>query len=521
MQTKGQQKKDGNSMPPINLPENSSGNELGGKLSSRGSLLKEVGPSQPLAACEPKQKTKAHSVGQTVGPSQPNEPHQTSDANSLVAQTVGPSLPDEPHQIRQASFSGLSMVVPVKINGIRTLATVDTAAQKTIISKDLYSKLDPVRRGKEVHLCNAEKDKTMTGFHLPSLTIELGANTYTWDVIVAPISNQVLLGIDFLKHLHIIVDLSQNALCLGKEIIPAKLRRNNKGQEYAVSRVIIKKRVTLHPHSVKSVTVSMAGPSDITFVVEPTTYNKGLLMGAGILPTGEHQFIDIVNDSDKFITLKSGHCCGTGTQLDDFVKEDHTNNNPQEKNTHVVRVSAVKTDEALVERKAATVGPSQHDCSEVPQGKTEPGERKKASPGKAAGATPPDKPINAVEGKILSRLPGHTKDSYLEAAPNLNSSQQKALATVLASYQDVFAKHKYDLGKFKSLEHKIDLEDPKPFKERIRRTPLRFQEQEEKLIKHMVEAGVIQPSESPWCSAPVLFRKKMTMTRNRQIRLIA
>ena len=42
----------------------------------------------------------------------------------------------------------------------------------------------------------------------------------------------------------------------------------------------------------------------------------------------------------------------------------------------------------------------------------------------------------------------------------------------------------------------------------MRRTPLNFQEEEEKTLTDMPEAQVIKPSTSDWASAPVLVRKK-------------
>jgi hypothetical protein len=47
----------------------------------------------------------------------------------------------------------------------------------------------------------------------------------------------------------------------------------------------------------------------------------------------------------------------------------------------------------------------------------------------------------------------------------------------------------------------------------MRRTPLGFQEAEEKQLNKMIEAGVIEPSSSNWASAPVLIKKKDNTVR--------
>ena len=58
------------------------------------------------------------------------------------------------------------------------------------------------------------------------------------------------------------------------------------------------------------------------------------------------------------------------------------------------------------------------------------------------------------------------------------------------------------------VKHRIDTGDAKPVKQRMRRTPLGFENEERKHLDKMLAAGVIQHSESDWASAPVLIRKK-------------
>ena len=66
------------------------------------------------------------------------------------------------------------------------------------------------------------------------------------------------------------------------------------------------------------------------------------------------------------------------------------------------------------------------------------------------------------------------------------------------------------MGRTNATKHKIVLKDPDtlPFKEHFRRIlPPQLDEVREHL-KLMLDAGVIQPSNSPWCNAVVLVRKK-------------
>ena len=79
---------------------------------------------------------------------------------------------------------------------------------------------------------------------------------------------------------------------------------------------------------------------------------------------------------------------------------------------------------------------------------------------------------------------------------------------LLTEFADLFATSDIDLASFDALEHQIDTGGARPVKQRMRRTPTVFQGEEEGHLDKMLAAGVIQPSNSDWASAPVLVRKK-------------
>lgn len=79
---------------------------------------------------------------------------------------------------------------------------------------------------------------------------------------------------------------------------------------------------------------------------------------------------------------------------------------------------------------------------------------------------------------------------------------------LLKEYQDVFAENEFDLGTFTEIEHSINTGSASPIKQRMRRTPLDFVQEEENHLHTMLEAGVIEPSTSEWASPPVFVRKR-------------
>ena len=95
----------------------------------------------------------------------------------------------------------------------------------------------------------------------------------------------------------------------------------------------------------------------------------------------------------------------------------------------------------------------------------------------------------------------------LEAWPKEQAEKARSL---LKEYHDIFLLEKLDTGHTKATKHKIVLKDPDtpPFKERFRRIPPQQLDEVHAHLKMMLDAGVIQPSNSPWCNAVVLVRKK-------------
>ena len=86
----------------------------------------------------------------------------------------------------------------------------------------------------------------------------------------------------------------------------------------------------------------------------------------------------------------------------------------------------------------------------------------------------------------------------------------KQARSLLAEYRDLFSLEKNEIRRTKATEHIIKLWDPDatPFKERFRRIlPPQVDEVREHL-KLMLDTGAIWPSNSPWCNAVVLVRKK-------------
>ena len=72
----------------------------------------------------------------------------------------------------------------------------------------------------------------------------------------------------------------------------------------------------------------------------------------------------------------------------------------------------------------------------------------------------------------------------------------------------VFSNGDTDLGTFTAVKHHIDTGNSKPLKQRRRRTPLGYANEQQEHLEKLLKDGVIEPSCPEWASPSVLVRKR-------------
>ncbi|VDI25418.1 Hypothetical predicted protein [Mytilus galloprovincialis] len=99
-------------------------------------------------------------------------------------------------------YKPINLVLQITINGKQADAIVDTAAQVTVINFDFAKSLDPAIEVKEpVILKGAGKDNSITARYTDRVAIKVGKTETRWRVIVADITDPVILGLDVLQHI--------------------------------------------------------------------------------------------------------------------------------------------------------------------------------------------------------------------------------------------------------------------------------------------------------------------------------
>ena len=84
---------------------------------------------------------------------------------------------------------------------------------------------------------------------------------------------------------------------------------------------------------------------------------------------------------------------------------------------------------------------------------------------------------------------------------------------VLLEFHHVFSLVPNEIGCTDATEHVIELMKDEPFKERFRCIAPPLVDEVHQHIQEMFYGGTIRPSQSPWCNAVVLVRKKDGLLR--------
>ena len=131
------------------------------------------------------------------------------------------------------------------------------------------------------------------------------------------------------------------------------------------------------------------------------------------------------------------------------------------------------------------------------------------------------KPIESIEplpvpedkGPPPSSVPAHLQEMVEGACANLSPEQALKVTNLISEFQDIFVGPNGELGKTDLIKHEIDTGTARPIKQHPRRQAITRRAVVDAEVEKMLEAGAIEPSDSPWASPIVLVTKKDGSTR--------
>ena len=101
-------------------------------------------------------------------------------------------------------------------------------------------------------------------------------------------------------------------------------------------------------------------------------------------------------------------------------------------------------------------------------------------------------------------------ESQLEEVQKLwGQTARDSLDNILTEFDDLFMKHKVDIGSCKIAKHTVEVEPgATPHREGARRMSREKAERANQEVRNQLALGMIQPSLSPWVSGIVMVKKK-------------
>ena len=116
------------------------------------------------------------------------------------------------------------------------------------------------------------------------MSISIGGQDYVWDVYVVRISDDMLIGLDFLTHCGAVISLEYKSLTICGTQVFTTFTSNSDKSSCKVNRVIMKESMEILPRSVTVAPVLVDGRLQQNFVVQSTLHPDLLAKGI-MVPT--------------------------------------------------------------------------------------------------------------------------------------------------------------------------------------------------------------------------------------------
>ena len=350
---------------------------------------------------------------------------------------------------------GHTLLIPATIHGKDTLMVVDTAAQMSMVSQSFIDSLEHAYTATPefITIKNAEHGSYMQCYLIKELTITIQHNQYNIDVAVGPITYDFILGLDFLLKHHCIVDIDDSTVTMDGTPVHA-LMKKGPSVKYNVSRIQVAKRIVIPPKHIRNVMVECTNPSCNVYVTSPEMTDELIIPSCIINGEIWPIVMEIINDSDKLVTLQRGKVLVQAVEL------DATLDNISKPCGESIQISRTETTDNIVEDNA----PSWEEINKINE-----------TPPPIATTLIPDDSLNDTQvstilADVETQIPTHLEGMFTRSKRNISIREQVALGGLLVKYGSVFSKNNNDLGKFTLIRHRINTYNEDPVKERLRRT---------------------------------------------------
>ena len=350
-------------------------------------------------------------------------------------------------------FQGL--LLEALVENVPCRVTIDTGSSITIVNSTLLPSLNiPIENIKPVR----NSIRTVTGDKVPlvgrgqmTITVSNTKFIYVW---IGDVTEDVILGLDFMTLHRCQLDLEHSSICVGGEYV--SLLYNGK-RDAKCYRVVVSTAVIIPPRTEVIVKGSVRGTKSVKgyCTIEPCKHNVPDVLVGKVLANLDNCCVPVrvLNIADKPRKIKRGVC--------------------------LARCETVSGDDVFGEGTDEELRMNENELPTSEDG-----------------------------------LPNHLHSPYNRSVCSLqNEEEQVLLKNFLCEYSDVFSKSASDIGQTNVVKHSIFTGDHPPIKQQARRMPRVKGEEAGRAVDDMLKDGIIEQSTSPWSSPIVLVRKKNGTTR--------
>jgi predicted aspartyl protease len=357
----------------------------------------------------------------------------------------------------------LTLFVPINVGDNCVEFVVDSGSSLTIVHPRVLKTSVNVNPSNNISIKMADGGTCITVYGTVNVDIQLGDTVMQHDVVVADISNDGLLGLDFIHKHGISIAGDTGSLTFKDEMVVGRFE----GKNYQCCRVVANANVCIPPLQEMIVPAKVVNRANrdvpLCGVISPivSTAHSAFLVAKSVSITCESRVpVRLCNPTSEPVHISIGLPLGL-----------------LEPTIHVRNVNVALGNAGITDGM---------ENSNV----------------KTTAAQSPTPEVPAFLTPLLERSTEH-----------LTVEQSREVATLLHDYQDIFATNNRDLGRTGIVKHTIDTGDAHPVRQRPRRLPIHKRHEANDHIDEMLKAGIIEPSSSPWASPIVLARKKDGTTR--------
>ncbi|CAC5415897.1 unnamed protein product [Mytilus coruscus] len=269
-------------------------------------------------------------------PPDKSEPRPTASSDIVIRRTIGKSLAVWGTVFQQNA----SMIVDT--------AAMITLVNEKLIREDIECSETVTQRGLGEQL--------VIGKIMRNTLLNIDGLEIRWDVCKAPLTDDVILGLDILDTLGAVINLSTPSLTVNNRVIPASFVTGS--DDIATQQVCIKRTITVPPNSQMILRIDTHRGSEQEFILEPCPLASGVLV-SHVVGKGKSCPVTILNDGNRYIPIKKGTPIGHLEEIDSIMEETSEENENQ---TPDVRRCIVETQTQV----PTAPGLSQEESSSLP-----------------------------------------------------------------------------------------------------------------------------------------------------------